>query len=1312
MKRTILPTLCFLICVSSFSAVNVRSRFLSSENGLKANYIRSIVQDPRGYIWMGSTTGLIRYDGYTAETIVPDKGKNRQLMLDERVLAVDIFQDRFIWLMVRGQKYCCYDTQTDSFVDYTGDGTYDESYHHYHILSNGTIWLSDQKNGCKVVLYDGKHFRSEKRPMKALPKEAGMTLPSHLTSLLTPGRELIKDNRGNLVVVSLQGELWHINKENNHVTHLNNIYSEELLRLNGSPRYSVVTDKDGIIWVSTYGNGLFAHHPQTGETTHFLNQGFNISPIQTNYLLKLYEDKAGNIWACQENMGVAIISKQQANAERVFFTTSERLDHTNSIHLLVHAGESIYIGNRYNGLKIADGNLSAVRDEHQLTDDIVAICQDQQGNYWSGTRESGIFVNRTNIQHVKGDPHSLSSGKISDIVCDLKGRIWISIFDGGLDLAEPDGKGGYTFRHFFTGKDAIEHPRKMLIDHSGYLWLCSDHGVYAFLPDQLLADPKAYQHYDIHTKPEESNETHCIAECSEKHIVIGTAGNGVVTFDNTQPGQAKFLKRYTTDDGLPNNNVQQVIEDRLGNVWVGTDNGLARYQIKSKKIMSLMPANTLQGNMFIENAVCLLSDGRVAFGSHHGITIIDPKSVSTSKPLFQLHITDVMINGVSIHESEHGNLTSMLNGSEGISLNYKENSLTFYFSDFEYNEGMTTKYTCRLKGFDLEWSPMSAYNFATYKNLPVGNYVMEVKALSAYGEWNETVIQLPLTILPPWWRTWWAYLIYLVLAVGFSYYVFRQVRRINSLRNRIKVEQQLTEFKMQFFTNISHEFRTPLTIIRGAAERMRAYEKIPAEMKQPTFSIQKSTERLLRMINQLLEFSKMHENKLQLSVEETEVVGFLRDIYSTFKDMAETKHISYLFTTNVKTLSALIDRNYLDKIAYNLISNAFKYTPSHHDITVRVKQDETQLRFMVEDTGVGIPREKQKELFERFNQSAFSRDSIGIGLHLTNELVRVHHGSIGYEENPKGGSIFTVSLPLDRSVYTEQELMKADNAIAIEEEETKNRIGEEYREMIPEPINKRRILVVEDDSDIREYIQQELQRYFIIDSANDGQEALEKIGEQKPELIVTDAVMPVMNGFELIRRVRSNNEWNDIPVILLTALSSEEDNMKAIKAGAEAYIRKPFSPNMLIVRISKLLEQRDRLKVSYAKEVVGTVAVPGVLYGEADRRLKEQMEAWMMSHISDPQVTADSFAMGLGYGRTNFFKKVKQLTGLTPNDYIRKIRLEKAAELLLTTNMTAAEVAYKVGFDDQYYFSKSFKRYFGQPPSQYRKGSDQSQKES
>lgn len=410
-----------------------------------------------------------------------------------------------------------------------------------------------------------------------------------------------------------------------------------------------------------------------------------------------------------------------------------------------------------------------------------------------------------------------------------------------------------------------------------------------------------------------------------------------------------------------------------------------------------------------------------------------------------------------------------------------------------------------------------------------------------------------------------------------------------------------------------------------------------------------------------------------------------------------------MFTTNAKTIVTLIDRSYLDKIAYNLISNAFKYTPSHHDITVRVKQDETKLSFIVEDTGIGVSKEKQKELFERFNPSSFSRDSIGIGLHLTNELVRVHHGTISYEENPEGGSIFIVTLPMDRGVYNEEELRHTDNDIAKEEDQILHNI-EEYREMPPIPINKRNILIVEDDSDVRDYLQHELQHYFVVDSANDGQEALEKIEKMKPELIVTDAVMPVMDGFELISRIRNNSEWSDIPVVLLTALSSESDNIKGFKVGADAYIQKPFSPNMLIVRISKLLEQRDKLRVTYAKEVVGSVVMLGVLTTDYDSRIKDQMEKWLLGHLSDTQVTAESFAQGLNFGRTAFFKKVKQLTGMTPNEYIKKMRMEKAAELLLTTNLTAAEIAYKVGFEDQFYFSKSFKKYYGVSPTQYRKG--------
>ena len=1310
MRKRIIFTylLTILMSVCSMASIQVRSRFLSAENGLKASYIRSIVQDSRGYIWMGATNGLIRYDGYSADLIRPDETNNRRLMQDDRVLTVDIWLNRFVWVRLRGQKYCCYDTQTDCFVDYTGNNSMNESFRYYYILDNGELWLSDKNNGCKVIRFDGKEFSNQRfSDSNHLPDAVKLTLPPQHAHLLTAGRELIKDNRDNIVVVSKQGELWHIDHKSNEVTHLSGLYSEDLLRQNGTPRYSVVTDKNGIIWISTFGNGLFAYEPQTHETTHFLKSGTNIAPIQTNYLLRLYEDKAGNIWVCQENMGVAIISKQDVNTKSVYFTSSERMDHTNSIHLLTRIGDQIYIGNRNNTLKIADGSLNFLKTIESFKDDVVAVCADKQGTIWMGTRESGIYAGNLKLCNKEGDDSSLSKGKISDVICDKSGRVWISVFDSGVDLAQPDGKGSYTFRHFFTGKNAINHPRKMLVDHGGFLWLCSDKGIYTFDPEKLIANPKAYIHFDIGKEREaKTNEVHSIFEDSENYVLAGTAGNGLAEFDNRKPGKPVYTCDYTIDDGVTDNNIQQIIEDESLHLWFGTGRGLARFDRQKNSTMFFMPANTLQGNMFVENAVCKLADGKIAFGSRHGIVVIDTKNIRPQKPLFKLRITDIDINGISIQQILHGNFTTMLNGGEGIKLDHNDNSLTFHFSDFEYNESPSSKFTYRLSGYDHEWSQLSAYNFAVYKNLPSGDYIFEVKTQNANGEWNEAIIHMPVTIRPPLWATWWAYLIYAVILASIIIYVYQQVKRENALRNRIKVEQQLTEFKMQFFTNISHEFRTPLTIIRNAMERIEETDNMPGEMKQPVNSMQKSVNRLLRMINQLLEFSKMHEGKLKLAVEKTDIVGFMRDIYSSFYAIAENKRINYQFTTFAQSYEMYIDREYLDKIAYNIISNAFKYTPSRNDITVRIGKDDNSnmVTITVEDTGIGISKEKQKELFTRFNQSTFAKDSIGIGLHLTQELVRVHHGTINYQENPKGGSIFTVALPSDSSVYSENDYLVADNVLLKEENENTGQPLSEYREHLAEPMNDLYVLIVEDDNDVRDFLQNELHRYFNTYSACDGKEAVDKIKEQKPDLIISDVMMPIMNGYELTQYVRKTPELADIPIILLTALSEGTKQVKGLDSGADVFLTKPFSRSVLLAQCTQLLQQRKRLRISYAKEVVGKVEVPALIVEEQEKRLRAQFDTWLSSHLKDSNLNIDEFAEKMGYGRTTFYKKFKSMTGFTPNDYIKNMRMQKAIELLKDETLTVAQVSYEVGIDDPYYFSKSFKSFFGISPTQYRKG--------
>ena len=1266
---TILLTL--LASLYALADIPVRARFLSSANGLGTDYVRNIVQDQKGYIWIGSTNGLIRYDGYSATLITPSDAPNRRLMQDLRIQDLQLWQERYLLLRLRGRQYCCYDIQGDSFIEF--DGNYEDIFN---------------QTETKI-----------KRPA-GIPSEA----------------DLKKDNRGNTVGSTPQGDIWHEDAKTKVVTHIGGVYSRELVQLNGKPRYTILTDQDGLIWISTYGNGLFMHNRTTGETTHFLKTSGRTAPIETNYLMGIYEDRAGNIWAMQENMGVAIISKQDNSTERIFFSTPEDMGHANSIHLLKRAGDIIYVGNHYNGLNVADGLLKSMHTASRYNDDVVVVSQGKDGTLWLGTRKSGVFANNRQYCHDNNDPSSLSAGKISDIFCDPKGRIWVSVFDGAVDLAEPDGKGEYHFRHFFLGDDAIEQPRQMLSDHHGYIWLSAGDGLYVFQPDQLINNPKAYRHILFHKNHPQLDEIHCIYADSQHNLLAGTQGSGLALLDNSKPGQPQVKRIFTTKDGLPSNNIQQLIEDAEGNVWIGTDNGMARYDQKSHAVTSLLPSDTRQGNMFIENAVCMLDDGRLAFGSRHGIAIIDPNHLPTRQSPFKLCITDIYINGISIHDQEDGSITASLEQMKPIRLEHNQNSLTFYFSNFDYAERRESRYSYRLVGYDRDWTAPLPVNFATYKNLSPGKYTLEVRSLGADGQWDKVATSLPITITPPLWQTWWAYLIYIIVLTALGWFVWRYFKRTNDLQNRIKVETQLTEYKLRFFTNISHEFRTPLTIIRGAMERITAMGDIPGDMKQPVSSMRKSVDRMLRLINQLLEFRKMQNNKLQLALEETDAIGFIKDIYLTFLQTAENKRISYTFLPFAHQYMTYIDKNFVDKIVYNLLSNAFKYTMSRHSITLRITHHEEmqQMSIIVEDTGIGVPKEKQADLFTRFNQSVYTQDSIGIGLHLVHELVRVHHGHIEFRENPEGGAIFTVTLPTDKNCYEEKDFLVEGNDLLREQNENKQPEPlTDYKEMAPEPLNDRLVLIVEDDDGIRDYMMNELCHYFKTDTASNGQEALEILCQEngtRPDLIISDVLMPIMNGFELTKAVRANKQTADIPIILLTALTAEEKKVKGLDNGADAYVEKPFSMKVLVAKCRQLISQRDQLRLKYAKEVVGRIEAPEVLVDEQDKKLRDLLDTWLSAHISDSNLSIDQFAEKMGYGRTTFYKKVKKLTGQTPNDYIKGMRMERATELLKDDTLTVAEVSYKVGIEDPFYFSKSFKSYFGISPSQYRKGEKPKQK--
>ena len=667
-------------------------------------------------------------------------------------------------------------------------------------------------------------------------------------------------------------------------------------------------------------------------------------------------------------------------------------------------------------------------------------------------------------------------------------------------------------------------------------------------------------------------------------------------------------------------------------------------------------------------------------------------------------LTNLKVNGITVQVGEKDSpLTQALSYTQNIKLDYDQNSFIIEFSTLDYSLAFPSRFIYKLSHFDNEWSTPSSLNFASYKNLSPGTYHLHVKACNSAGIWSDEETVLNIGITPPFWETTWAYLFYFLVVVIVLYVAFCLIRNFNNLRNRIQVETQLTEYKLMFFTNISHEFRTPLTMIQGALEKIESLNKIPKEMVYPIQLMNKSTNRMLRLINQLLEFRKMQNNKLSLMLEETDVMVFFYDIYRSFKETADDKHIYFHFAPSTSSYKMFVDQSKLDKIVYNLLSNALKYTPKGGKVVfaIIVNEEVGKLFISVSDNGVGIPKEKQGELFSRFMQSGFSHNSVGIGLHLTYELVNVHKGSISFDENEGGGSVFTVILPLDSSVYGKNDFLVS--SILQEEsfvhEQCDTYLTVNHDSVTPDPLNKKRILIIEDDGDVRKFLETELGIYFEIISEPDGLSGLQKAQSFEVDLIICDVLMPGMNGFDVTRKLKRDFETSHIPIILLTAMSTSENKLEGVESGADAYITKPFSSRLLLARIFQLIEQREKLKRKFSNDPAMTSQA--LCSTELDRKFGEKLQTILEKQLDNPEFTIEDFASAVGVSRAAFFRKVKGVTGYTPNEYMRILRMKRAMELLQEGIYNVSEIAYKVGMNDPLYFSKCFKSHFGAPPSAY-----------
>lgn len=1253
--------------------------FKAEKNNLPSDRVRYVYEDVKGHIWIGTDRGVAQVCDDSTVMVVP-------LHQASKIISDG---DNVFFLSADGQLVVKKKNEECKYLTSVGE--------------KGIRIISEMRVQDDWVIFTNRGGYEFNLKTFELRKSV---------SLDVPNGQVQKDNRGNCWVFNHTGKVWYVNVQTRETKSFQLIPSDRVNYVD-EERYYVVCDSRGLIWISTYGNGLFVYDPVQETLQHFTAEMNGISHVTSNYLLYLIEDRMGGIWVSSEYAGVSHIMVLNEGAERVFPEKGSWYGRANTVRMINRMDSgNIWLGTRQGGLYVYNQQTKNLEGRGFYKANVYAVGEGTDGSLWLGTRGSGLCVDGKWYRNKSDDSLSLGNNSIFTILRDKKDRMWIGTWGGGLNLAVPDKeKGTYHFRRFFTDTYSQRQIRVIGEEPNGYIWVGSSAGVFIFHPDSLLQDPKAYVAYNIDNGALRSNEIKCMLLDSKGRIWLGASGKG---FSMCKPeGNYKDLDfvHFDVSDGLVNSMVQSIAEDRNGKLWIATELGLSCFNPDTYTFENFFFSSYILGNVYSENSCTVADDGTLLFGSNYGLVVVDPEAVVSNTSVAPIvSFTNLHVNGIAVRPGDVDSpLERAMIYTNKIKLKYYQNSFVIDFTTFEYSMANDVKYTYRLDNYDREWSSLSSLNFAAYKNLDPGHYTLRVKACNGQGVWAEDEAVLQVIVVPPFWRTGWAFLIYALASLVALYVIFGLVRNFNALRNRIQVEKQLTEYKLVFFTNISHEFRTPLTLILGALEKVQHMERIPKEMNYSLKVMEKSTQRMLRLINQLLEFRKMQNNKLALSLEETDVIAFLYEIFLSFSDAAESKNMDFRFVPSHTAYTMFIDKGNLDKVTYNLLSNAFKYTPSGGKVTFTVNVDEEQKKLIIEvsDTGVGIPVEKRNELFNRFMQSSFSGSSVGVGLHLSHELVNVHKGNIAFHENEGGGSVFTVTLPTDPSVYDDKDFLIPHNVLLEEEKKHQLFMTENVsvrNEDLPEvePINKKKVLIIEDDNDVREFLKEEIGHYFEVMAEADGVAGLERAKVYDADLIICDVLMPGMTGFEVTRKLKNDFNTSHIPIILLTAMSSAESHLTGVESGADAYITKPFSPRLLLARVFKLIEQREKLKEKFSN--APNMLRPNICSSDKDKAFADQLQVIVEQQLENAQFTVDEFASIMGLGRTVFYRKVRGVTGYSPNEYIRIVRMKKAAELLLENRYTVSEVSYKVGINDPFYFSKCFKHHFGVSPSAYKEG--------
>lgn len=1344
MKYFVLHFVTLIVFSLSAYSQDYPIKFLDISDGLSNNSVVTIYQDSDGYMWFGTYDGLNRYDGYNFK-VYRNRINDKKSLLFNTIYHIEGDSKKNIW--IAGSKGACvYDKTSASFhpVEYVLSNNskpriVKDIIHQIRSVSNGRVLVASQNLGLLVFengSFIGKNVALEGLSNKdikysydaAVVEDAGKNGSSwvyvrnvgvcsydYKSKKLKVIYPLLMDVK--CMKRSIDGNLWLGTDEGLHLFNVRSRSLSENYFINKCTVTHILIDKKREMWLTTDGCGIYKVTGKNKKAVPY-NTAQGNQLVKSNSIWSIYEDVAGNKWIGTLRGGISVIGNSPKYFKNIKYNT---------------------------------------KDNNPAENFILSFCEDEKKNVWIGTDGAGLkYWDRkrntyTTYSNSGYSTNKISSNFITSIIRDTNNEIWLSTWAGGVNRINPANN---TISHFSCYNPFTKQIEKNIWfvykDSKGNIWASATNEGSLYLFDRaknsfVLFD-KTINNLQCLTEASDGklwggnytslfgiekgsrkykkinigNPIRSILEDKNKNLWLGTQEGGLLLFDR----KTNTFKRLTTDDGLPSNTILRMLEDKEGNLWMSTYNGICRFDKKRKTFRNFSVNDGLQSNQFSFNAGVTLSTGEFLFGGINGFNLFFPEAVKEFNQKNNLLLTDFYVNNEPIEENKSDLISKWSAGKiKEVSLPYDQTALSLEFVALDYNNADKVRYAYYLEGWDNQWSYVGQARKANYSRLAEGKYVFKVKTTNFQGGWNEAESLISIVVSPPWYRTWWAYSLYVLVIAGIIFTYIKYNKNKEKLKYKVKIaelegkkEKEIAEKQSSMFTYISHEFRTPLSLIINPLKK--AIKKGNDENSSTVSDLviaHRNARRLLSLVDQLLLFRKAENDADELRMSVINVNNLCYEVYQCFVNQAKDKNIDYTFQIPENNIEIIGDYEKIEISLFNLISNAFKYTPVGGEISLMLAETETNVIIEISDSGTGIAKNDLETIFEKFKQVNSKAPiggsaGFGIGLFIVRYFVEKHKGTVSCNSEIGKGSVFKLTFLKGKDHFEDlqistitpkmsplvQELMADETEEIVEISPNATSDNELHKVMLTD---KRTLLIIDDNADIRNYLIKLFADSYIIYSADNGEEGLKLTKKHMPDLVISDIAMDVMDGLELCRKIKENSSLSHIPVILLTASKNPETHLQGISDGADDYITKPFDDDILVARVESLLKSRSNLRTYFLDSITlkeNTQKVPAE-YQEILKKCIAIIEA----NIHKRDFTIKHFASEMGMSHRTLYTKIKIISGQTLNAFIRSVRIRRAAMLMLTENTNIAQASAEVGFEDPKYFRQQFVKLFGMTPSEY-----------